>query len=106
AGFDVRTYRLCRRVLMFHHFPEELGTPDYLVRSTAFSFSESPIASFITSVIQSGYVRREDGNHLKNPCRRSNLNTARRQFRKRFTRSMPKAWKICPTVWTVRTING
>ena len=22
--FDVRTYRLCRRVFMFHHFPEEL----------------------------------------------------------------------------------
>src|SRR6185369_11210700 len=24
AGFEVRTHRLCRRVLMFHHFPEEL----------------------------------------------------------------------------------
>ena len=23
AGFEVRTYRLCRRVLMFHHFPDE-----------------------------------------------------------------------------------
>jgi RHS repeat-associated protein len=33
AGFDVRTYRLCQRVLMFHHFPDELGTDDYLVRS-------------------------------------------------------------------------
>jgi len=33
AGFEVRTYRLCRRVLMFHHF-EELGAADYLVRST------------------------------------------------------------------------
>lgn len=25
AGFEVRTYRLCRRVLMFHHFPNEQG---------------------------------------------------------------------------------
>ena len=25
AGFEVRTYRLCRRVLMFHHFPDEPG---------------------------------------------------------------------------------
>lgn len=25
ATFDVRTWRLCRRVLMFHHFPDELG---------------------------------------------------------------------------------
>ena len=65
AGFEVRTYRLCRRVLMFHHFPDELGTPDYLVRSTEFTYRESPIASFITSVTQSGYVRQPDGTYLK-----------------------------------------
>ncbi len=57
AGFEVRTYRLCRRVLMFHHFPQELGIADCLVHSTEFSYSESPIASFITGVTQSGYVR-------------------------------------------------
>jgi hypothetical protein len=57
AGFEVRTYRLCRRVLMFHHFPQELGIDDCLVRSTEFSYAESPIASFINSVTQSGYVR-------------------------------------------------
>src|SRR5262249_6598524 len=50
AGFEVRTYRLCRRVLMFHHFPQELGIVDCLVRSTEFSYSESPISSFITGV--------------------------------------------------------
>lgn len=58
AGFEVRTYRLCRRVLMFHHFPDELGTNDYLVRSTAFAYKERPFASFITSVTQSGYVHK------------------------------------------------
>ncbi len=70
AGFEVRTYRLCRRVLMFHHFPQELGIADYLVRSTEFSYTESPIASFITSVTQSGYVRHPTQNqpnrYLKN----------------------------------------
>ena len=25
STFDIRTYRLCRRVLMFHHFPDELN---------------------------------------------------------------------------------
>src|SRR5262249_8901637 len=65
AGFEVRTYRLCRRVLMFHHFPEELGADDYLVRSTEFEYEETPIASFITSVTQSGYVRQNDGAYLK-----------------------------------------
>ena len=39
AGFEVRTYRLCRRVLMFHHFQDELDAPDVLVRSTDFSYA-------------------------------------------------------------------
>jgi RHS repeat-associated protein len=83
AGFEVRTYRRCQRVLMFHRFPE-LGNEPYLVRSTEFDYSdfdysqehqgqkgkEEPIAvkaeleykgstqfaSFIQSVTQSGYV--------------------------------------------------
>ena len=65
AGFEVRTYRLCRRVLMFHHFLDELGTADYLVRSTEFTYSQSPIASFITEITQSGYVRQPNGFYLK-----------------------------------------
>ncbi len=65
AGFEVRTYRLCQRVLMFHHFPDELGTPDCLVRSTDFTYSyeddpnnaRNPIYSFLDSVSQSSYLR-------------------------------------------------
>lgn len=49
AGFEIRTYRLCRRVLMFHHF-SELGVTPCLVRSTDFHHEEGPVASFITSV--------------------------------------------------------
>ncbi|MEO8157223.1 MAG: toxin TcdB middle/N-terminal domain-containing protein [Betaproteobacteria bacterium] len=55
AGFEVRTYRLCRRVLMFHHFADELGVADYLVRATHFTQDQGTIASFITAVTQSGY---------------------------------------------------
>ena len=34
AGFEVRTYRLCRRVMLLHHFPDEPGTgADCLVQS-------------------------------------------------------------------------
>ena len=65
AGFEVRTYRLCRRALMFHHFATELGTPDYLVRTTEFQYQEGPVASFITAVTQGGFVRRPDGSYLK-----------------------------------------
>ena len=56
AGFEVRTYRLCQRVLMFHHFPAEpeVGA-DCLVRSTDFTYSyerdatnaRNPVFSFL-----------------------------------------------------------
>jgi RHS repeat-associated protein len=65
SGFEVRTYRLCRRVLMFHHFPDELGVPDYLVRTTELSYRETPVASFVTSVTHAGYRRAPDGTYLK-----------------------------------------
>jgi RHS repeat-associated protein len=65
SGFEVRACRLCRRVLMFHHF-DELPTPDYLVRSTELTYRETPIASFITGVTQSGFVLQADRvNYLK-----------------------------------------
>jgi RHS repeat-associated protein len=64
SGFEIRTYRLCRRVLMFHHFPEELGTESCLVRSTAFEYREKPIGSFLARAVQSGHKRREDGRYL------------------------------------------
>jgi RHS repeat-associated protein len=65
SGFEIRTYRLCHRILMFHHFNEELGQEDYLVRSTNFNYKESPIASFITSATQSGYKLVEESRYLK-----------------------------------------
>ncbi len=76
AGFEVRTYRRCQRVLMFHCFPE-LGSESCLVRSTEFDYSDldysrpvevetelehkgsTRFASFIKKVTQSGYVQYE-----------------------------------------------
>ncbi len=65
AGFDVRSYRLCRRVLMFHHFPDELGTPNCLVRSLDLEYEESGVLTRLTSATSSGYVRQPDGRYLK-----------------------------------------
>ena len=62
--FEVRTYRLCRRVLTFHHFPEELGKENYLVRSTSFEYCEKPIGSFLKQVKQSGHTLVEGGVYL------------------------------------------
>jgi RHS repeat-associated protein len=55
AGFEVRTRRLCRRVLMFHHFAE-LGTAPRLVRSTDFIYQERPDATRLAGVTSRGYV--------------------------------------------------
>ncbi len=57
AGFEVRTYRLCRRALMFHHFPAELGIADCLVRATDYGYAENPVATTLSSVTQSGFTR-------------------------------------------------
>ena len=63
SGFEVRTQRLCGRVLMFNHFPAELGAEDYLVRTTEFVYDANPIASLLTSIIQSGYARTPSGRY-------------------------------------------
>jgi len=69
--FELRTYRLCRRVLMFHHFANE---PDVglncLVRSTDFVYSQppadptEPIYSYLISATQTGYRRDGQGGYL------------------------------------------
>jgi hypothetical protein len=65
SGFEIRTYRLCRRALMFHHFPDELGVARCLVRSTGFDYDEKSTGSFLTTIVQSGYTRVPDGHYLK-----------------------------------------
>jgi RHS repeat-associated protein len=56
AGFEVRTYRLCRRVLMFHSMTE-FGDAPCLVRSTDFSYTENPVLTQLASVTHTGYIR-------------------------------------------------
>ena len=74
SGFEVRMYRRCSRVLMFHRFTE-LGSEPYLVRSTEFGYNDldysrfptiedeliyqgsTRFASFIYTITQSGFVR-------------------------------------------------
>lgn len=61
SGFEVRTYRLCNRVLMFHHFKNELGWDDFLVRSVDFSYDEKPHLTYLDKIIQTGYIWNTDG---------------------------------------------
>lgn len=70
AGFEVRTYRICQRVLMYHHFPDESGIRrNCLVRSTDFTYSDeidpadvrNLTYTFLQSVTQTGYRRNNGG---------------------------------------------
>lgn len=77
AGFEVRTYRRCQRILMFHHFDKEWNEP-YLVRALNLNYQDikseqqgnikqelvhsgsTQINSTCVSITQSGYIRVAD----------------------------------------------
>jgi RHS repeat-associated protein len=71
-GFEVRTTRLCQRVLMFHHFPGTAQSGvgiNCLVRSTDFTYSDeldptdvrNPVYTFLEEMTQTGYRRNNGG---------------------------------------------
>jgi hypothetical protein len=65
SGFEIRTRRLCRRVLMFHAFPE-LGPAPVLTRSTDIDYDEQPEGSRLVSVRRSLYLRNDkDGTYTQ-----------------------------------------
>ncbi len=73
SGFEVRTTRLCQRVLMFHHFEKEVNIGrNCLVQSTDFTYSyeqnpdnaRDPIYTFLATATQTGY-QKENGTYHK-----------------------------------------
>ena len=56
AGFEIRTYRLCLRILMFHHFPE-LGDKPCLVRSLNLEYDSGTTFTFLKSITQKSFIR-------------------------------------------------
>ncbi len=65
-GFEVRTYRRCHRVLMFHHFPGEPGVGAHcLVGSTDLTYQSTGGSGMTTvaSVTHTGYRRRPGGGY-------------------------------------------
>ncbi len=63
SGFEIRTQRLCKRILMFHHF-EELGDTSYLVSSSDFNYTVDPLSSlsFLQSITKTGYIKQQQHN--------------------------------------------
>ncbi len=80
AGFEIRTYRLCKRILFFHYFKElndDINTAPCLVRSLDFTYRlfqntaasveeiRNAEADFIISIQQSGYIKNGNGSYSK-----------------------------------------
>lgn len=55
AGFERRTARLCRSLLLFHRFPAELGDAPVLVRSLTFQYDENPVLTRLVGATSTGY---------------------------------------------------
>jgi hypothetical protein len=69
--FEVRTHRICRRALMFHHFEKEpIVGLNCQVRSTDFVYSQpsgdavKPFCSYLLWVTQTGYRRDGAGGYV------------------------------------------
>ena len=54
AGFERRTHRLCRNVLLFHRF-EEIAPVPVLVARTRLGYDEGPDVSCLAEIEQAGY---------------------------------------------------
>ncbi len=120
AGWEVRTQRLCQRMLLFHHFPEEPDVgADCLVRSLDFAYKSSrgvaddvrrgnPVASCIASITQTGYrrkpARRRDTSQPH--CRHSSTSTPRRSSTTPFATSTRRASRTCPEESTALRTSG
>jgi RHS repeat-associated protein len=59
-GFEVRTERLCQRILMFHHIPE-LSADPVLVASTDLTYAPDPASTKLVSARHSGYIAEGNG---------------------------------------------
>jgi RHS repeat-associated protein len=62
SGFEIRTYRLCQRLLMFHNFVE-LGNTPCLVKTLELAYNSSETFTFLVSTTLKGFIRKSDGTY-------------------------------------------
>lgn len=73
SGFEIRTNRRCKKVLMFHTFPElNTGVPtlvrsldvEYLSSAEVDEKADRPCeCSYLSGIIQKGYIKKPDGTY-------------------------------------------
>jgi hypothetical protein len=75
AGFEIRTTRLCKRVLLFHSFAELPGG-SALVKSINFLYDTPGEAdfTFLKSITAYGYIKKPDGTYTDKIYRLLSLN--------------------------------
>ena len=64
AGFEIRTTRLCKRVLLYHHFTG-LNEYDGFVKSLNFEYDTSTEQdfTFLKAITSYGYIKKPDGSY-------------------------------------------
>lgn len=64
SGFEIRTTRLCKRILHYHHF-QELPGGTALVNSIGFTYSDNGMDgfSFLANVTSSGHIKKPDNSY-------------------------------------------
>ncbi|MEQ9320654.1 MAG: SpvB/TcaC N-terminal domain-containing protein [Polyangiaceae bacterium] len=55
SGFEIRTYRLCRRILVFHTFTELQSGASTPVAALELEYDEDPVLSHLTKATHRGY---------------------------------------------------
>jgi RHS repeat-associated protein len=90
AGFEIRTYRLCHRILVAHRMLEKLGEPHTLVRGLHLDYEEKPNGTRLSRVTQSAYRRLDDGSY-----RRRSLPAVRLHYSASpLDDPAPRAWAV------------
>jgi len=59
SGFEIRTYRLCQRILLFHEITTQAAS---LIASVDLSYQETPSFALLNQIARNGYA--EDGSSL------------------------------------------
>ncbi len=55
AGFNIRTERLCRTIMLFHQFVAELGPDPLLVTAIRLGYDENPYLTKLTQIAEVGF---------------------------------------------------
>jgi RHS repeat-associated protein len=63
SGFEIRTLRLCKNILLYHHLDGEFENKPFLVRAIHLEYNENQVGSQLTGVREIGYRKDSSGKY-------------------------------------------